>query len=125
MTKVDTLNNLNRVEHHAFLLTPDKIKPTITCPATVTTTGIQPASIGQAIASDNLDPNPTVTNNRPVTFPSGNTTVVWSATDANANTATCSQLVTIGGDTTPPVVSVAIVPAQDQVHQVGIWHHQL
>lgn len=77
----------------------------------MTTTGIQPASIGQAIASDNLDPNPTVTNNRPVTFPSGNTTVVWSATDANANTATCSQLVTIGGDTTPPVVSVAIVPA--------------
>jgi probable HAF family extracellular repeat protein len=109
-TKVDTLNNLNRVEHHAYLLTPDKIKPTITCPATVTTTGIQPAGIGQAIASDNLDPSVTVTNNRPATFPAGTTTVVWTATDANGNAANCSQSVQIGGDTTPPVVTFQLTP---------------
>lgn len=111
LTKVDTVNNINRVEHHAFLLTPDKEKPTITCPSAVTTTGAQPAGIGQAVASDNLDPAPTVSNNRPATFPNGDTTVLWTAADANGNTATCSQLITIGGDTTPPVVSVAIVPA--------------
>ncbi len=111
LTKLDTVNNLNRVEHHAFLLTPDKIKPVITCPAAITTTGTQPVGIGQALATDNLDPTPTVTNNRPATFPNGATTVVWTALDANGNTAACSQLVTIGGDSTPPQVSVAIAPA--------------
>lgn len=110
LTKVDTAANLNRVEHHAFLLAPDRVKPTITCPGTVTTTGAQPVGIGQAIATDNLDPSPTVTNNRPATFPVGDTTVIWSATDANGNTANCSQLVTIGGDTTPPVVNFTIAP---------------
>ncbi|NOS74431.1 MAG: HYR domain-containing protein, partial [Methyloglobulus sp.] len=100
-----------RVEHHAFLLTPDTVKPTITCPSTVTTNGTQPASIGAAVAQDNLDTAPVITSNRPTIFPNGSTTVVWTATDANGNAATCSQLVTIGGDTTPPVVSVAVVPA--------------
>ncbi|MBK8814376.1 MAG: HYR domain-containing protein [Methylococcaceae bacterium] len=111
LTRVDTAANLNRVEHHAFLLTPDTIKPTITCPGTVITTGAQPASIGQAIASDNLDPAPTVISNRLAVFPVGNTTVIWTATDANGNFETCSQLVTIGGDTTPPDVNFTINPA--------------
>ncbi|WP_394751875.1 HYR domain-containing protein [Crenothrix sp.] len=110
LTKVDTVNNLNRVEPHAFLLTPDTVKPTITCPATITTTGAQPIGIGTAIAQDNLDTAPAITNNRPTPFPNGDTTVVWTATDANGNAATCTQLVTVGGDNTPPVVSVAIAP---------------
>jgi probable HAF family extracellular repeat protein len=115
LTKVDTVNNLNVVEHHAFLLSPDRVKPTITCPATVTTTGAQPTGIGVAVALDNLDPAPTVTNNRPATFPNGDTTVIWTATDANSNTATCSQLVRIGGDTTPPVVRVTVSPVAPAV----------
>ncbi len=111
LTKVDTVNNLNKVEPHAFLLTPDREKPTVTCPTTVTTTGTQPASIGTAAAQDNLDTAPVITNNRPVTFPNGDTTVVWTATDANGNAATCSQIVTVGGDRTAPIVSVAVSPA--------------
>lgn len=120
LTKVDTANNLNRVEHHAFLLTPDKVKPTITCPAKVTTTGAQPIGIGQATANDNLDPAVVISNNRPVTFPNGDTTVVWNAIDANGNTATCSQLITIGGDTTPPNISFAISPST--VNGLNGWY---
>jgi probable HAF family extracellular repeat protein len=112
LTKVDTVNNLNRVEPHAFLLTPDTVKPTITCPSTVTTNGIQPASIGAAVAQDNLDTAPVITSNRPTTFPNGSTTVVWTATDANGNAATCSQIVKIEvQDTTAPLVSVTVNPA--------------
>ena len=111
LTKVDTVNNLNRVEHHAFLLTPDKEKPSITCPATVTTTGAQPAGIGTAVANDNLDTTPVVTNNRPATFPPGSTTVTWTATDAAGNKSSCTQLVGLGGDNTPPVVSAQWTPA--------------
>ncbi|QPK63378.1 HYR domain-containing protein [Methylomonas sp. LL1] len=112
LTKVDTVNNINRVESHAFLLTPDTEKPTISCPATVTTTGAQPAGIGTAVATDNLDPAPVVTNNRPAIFPGGTTTVVWTATDASDNKATCNQLVTLNSaDKTPPLVSFQITPA--------------
>jgi probable HAF family extracellular repeat protein len=110
LTRVDTINNLNRVEQHAYLLTPDTINPTITCPANVTTTGLQPAGLGQATAIDNLDPAPVITNNRPVTFPNGDTVVTWTASDANGNTATCNQLVKIGGDTTPPLISFQLTP---------------
>ncbi|WP_158002441.1 HYR domain-containing protein [Methyloterricola oryzae] len=91
-------------EKHAVLLEPDKIAPVITCPGTVTTTGPQPASIGTATATDNLDPAPVITSNRPATFPNGTTTVVWTATDGAGNASNCSQLVTINADSTPPVI---------------------
>jgi len=37
----------------------------------------------------------TVTNNAPLTYPIGNTTVTWTATDASGNAATCTQVVTV------------------------------
>jgi len=49
----------------------------------------------------------TITNNAPVTFPVGITTVTWTATDANGNASTATQLVTISLiDTLPPVITV-------------------
>lgn len=45
---------------------------------------------------------PTVTNNAPTTYPIGNTTVTWTATDASGNAATCTQVVTVI-DNQPPV----------------------
>jgi len=111
LTRTDTVTNTVKVERHAFLLTPDKILPTITCPAAIRTTGNQPASIGTAVATDNLDPNPTLTSTRPASFPNGDTTVTWTATDAAGNKGTCTQLVTIAADTTPPVVAPRWTPA--------------
>ncbi|NJD05913.1 MAG: HYR domain-containing protein [Methylococcaceae bacterium] len=99
------------LQRRAFLLTPDKTAPTITCPASVTTAGAQPASIGQATATDNLsgtaDIVVTSSPALPFTFPNGKTTVTWTAQDAAGNTSSCSQLVTVGGDTTPPIVTAA------------------
>jgi len=80
-------------ETHAVLLTSDHVAPVITCPADVTTAGGQPASIGQAIASDNLDPAPVITNDRPPSFPLGETRVTWSATDSSGNSVSCQQRV--------------------------------
>jgi len=51
-------------------------------------------NIGTATASDAFAPV-TITNNAPAKFPVGNTTVTWTATDANNNTATATQLVTV------------------------------
>lgn len=44
-----------------------------------------------------------VTNNAPATYPKGNTTVTWTATDASGNTETCQQTVTVT-DNQPPTV---------------------
>jgi hypothetical protein len=46
----------------------------------------------------------TLTNNAPATYPIGNTTVTWTATDGSGNSATCSQVVTVI-DNQQPVIS--------------------
>ena len=82
--------------------------PIITCPAAITlnTDSGQcdsTASIGIATATDNCG-IPTVSNDAPIAFPIGNTTVIWTATDAAGNTATCNQIVTVA-DTEDPAIT--------------------
>ena len=76
----------------------DNIDPVITCPANVTvSTNINSSysgSIGSATATDNCDASVAITNNAPALFPIGATTVVWTATDDEGNTSTCSHTVT-------------------------------
>ena len=86
----------------------DNILPTITCPPNVqaqtnsgcTATGV---NLGTANASDNCN-GVALTNNAPAAFPIGTTTVIWTATDASGNTATCNQTVTVT-DVIAPLIS--------------------
>jgi hypothetical protein len=76
----------------------DTTPPVITAPAAVTAdsaTG-QPiaVAIGSATATDAFTPV-SITSDAPAMFPIGNTTVTWTATDANGNTSTATQLVTV------------------------------
>ncbi len=87
----------------------DTTPPNLLLPAAVTTTvgNNQPATvnIGTATATDVFAV--TVTNDAPAVFPIGTTTVTWTATDANGNTTSGPQTVTVNlVDTTPPVISV-------------------
>lgn len=91
----------------------DNIPPTITAPANI----FVPASpgqcsvnaalvnLGQPQASDNCPQNLTVSNDAPVVFPVGATTVTWTARDGGNNTATASHTVTVF-DAQPPVITV-------------------
>ncbi|MCX6199667.1 MAG: HYR domain-containing protein, partial [Bacteroidetes bacterium] len=45
----------------------------------------------------------TVTNDAPSTLPVGTTTVNWTVTDVNGNTATCAQTVTVTDDEDPTI----------------------
>jgi hypothetical protein len=80
--------------------------PTITCPASVAV-GTDPGecfasgvALGTPIISENCGAV-TLTNNAPMAFPLGVRIVTWAAVDANGNSNTCQQMVTVT-DTEPP-----------------------
>lgn len=87
----------------------DTTPPTLLAPADITAEQTSrdgtPVAIGQASASDLCDAAPVVTNNAPLLFPLGTTTVTWTATDASGNLATATQSVTVT-DTTPPTLTL-------------------
>ncbi len=78
----------------------DNQKPQISAPANFTVgtdTGDCSAStvnLGQPVFSDNCS-IASVTNNRPLTFPLGETLVIWTAVDGSGNSDTATQLVTV------------------------------
>ncbi len=73
----------------------DTTAPVLTVPADVTITASAPATvdIGNASATDIF--SVTITNNGPATYPIGTTVVTWTATDANGNSSTGTQNVTV------------------------------
>ncbi len=89
---------------------PDTIPPQITCPATVLT-GTDPGlcsaaasnvNLGAPVASD-ASGTVTLTNDAPAQFPEGVTLVIWTATDASSNSASCTQQVTIVDNQLPTI----------------------
>ena len=84
----------------------DTTAPTITCPPNATLDCTTGGNTGTATATDNCDPNPSVTysdgptsGNCPSTF-----TRTWTATDDCGNSASCTQQITVD-DTEPPVIT--------------------
>ena len=99
----------------------DVTNPIITnCPGSVSANNTPGLCSGIAIwtaptASDNCPGVTLVTNHNPgETFPVGNTTVTYMATDASGNTSTCSFIVTINDTELPTITCPAnIIQAND------------
>jgi len=90
----------------------DTTAPTITAPADVNVeaTGSQTiVTLGTATATDLVEGNVTVTNDAPMDFPLGSTTVTYTASDLAGNTSTATQIVTVS-DTTAPTVTANLTP---------------
>ncbi len=103
-TATDASNNVSTCTQ--TITVSDNEVPIITCPVDITIDTdlgqcTSTASIGTATASDNC--TVTVTNDAPSSFPIGNTTVIWTATDAAGNTTTCSQIVTVQDNENPSI----------------------
>ena len=84
---------------------PDTTAPVITAPADQTFEATGPETtptLVEATATDIVDPIPVITY-MPHSFPVGDTTVTWTATDASGNASTTTSKVTIT-DTTAPVI---------------------
>ena len=90
----------------------DADAPDITCPADVSaftdTTGCQASSVTLGTATS-TDASATITNDAPATFPLGDTTVTWTATDSAMNTSTCTQIVTVTDNVNPTITCAADV----------------
>ena len=86
----------------------DTTAPTMTLPGNVrqeATDILTPVSLGQATTNDVFSVS--VSNDALAAYPLGDTTVNWSAADANGNTASAQQTVTIFDSTAPQIVSPA------------------
>ena len=93
-TAVD--ENGNKTEKTQKVTVVDTTKPVIKVPAdiTVPATGTRTkVTIGTATAEDIF--STTVSSDAPADFPVGTTIVTWKATDANGNTATATQKITV------------------------------
>ena len=98
--------------------------PTIVAPYTIytttntgcTTTGL---FLGTPVTNDNCSVA-TVTNNAPVAFPLGTTTVTWTVVDGSGNIATATQIVTVTDATLPTVLTQAITVALNANGQASI-----
>ena len=84
----------------------DDQPPTISCPAAVNGVTCTPVVLGSPTVADNCA-GIAISNNAPTSYPIGVTSVTWTATDANGNTASCVQSVTLVGatDTQNPTVT--------------------
>ncbi|MEJ8803469.1 glycine-rich protein [Pontibacter sp. H249] len=91
-----------------FIVRIDKTAPSITAPNAVTVStdaGKNIASgitLGSPVTADNHQVAFTV-NDAPITFPLGNTTVVWTVADIAGNIATASQVVTVKDTEVPSI----------------------
>ncbi|MEZ5001690.1 MAG: HYR domain-containing protein [Chitinophagales bacterium] len=100
----------NAVSCNQNVTVSDDDAPSITCPATANvTTNVgcsYSGAIGNASATDNCG-TATITNNAPTgptaSYPLGNSTVVWTATDAAGNSASCNQTISVTDDDNPTI----------------------
>ncbi|MFM7725166.1 MAG: HYR domain-containing protein, partial [Flavobacteriales bacterium] len=89
-----------------LVVVSDNSAPTITCPPSVTSYPnfgcLYFGSIGNPIVSDNCS-LASLSNNAPFIYNAGITTVVWTVSDVNGNTSSCSQLITVIDNVLPTI----------------------
>src|SRR5210317_2648721 len=113
LTATDGSNNTHSVT--ATVTVEDNIDPTITAPAAVTVNvdagtcaaALANVTLGTPTIADNC--SATASNDAPASFPLGNTTVTWTATDGSGNTATATQIVTVVDNIDPTITAPADV----------------
>jgi gliding motility-associated-like protein len=104
-TVTDDSGNTSTCEQ-SITVTDDEA-PDINCPADITATTdlgscFATVLLGTPVTSDNCGVA-SVSNDAPVNFPIGSTTVTWTVIDDSGNTSTCEQLVTITDDEAPQI----------------------
>ncbi len=109
----DAANNISLICSFTVTVT-DNQNPTISGPGDVTVFAdlgqcyATAVALGTPITTDNCG-IASVTNNAPVQFPVGETTVIWTVTDLGGLTATSSQTVTVIDNQPPTIICPATI----------------
>ena len=106
--------NGNIINCTQYVTVTDNEDPTITCPVDISVTAdlgvcfATSVNLSTPIIADNCSVM-SITNDAPVSFPVGMTTVTWTVTDSAGNTAICTQNVTVTDDESPTITCPADV----------------
>jgi hypothetical protein len=109
---VTATNTCGSVTCNFTVTVNDNQNPTITAPSAVTVNadnGVCKAgnvNLGSPVTGDNCGVQST-TNDGLASYPVGNTTVTWTVTDINGNTATATQTVTVVDNQNPTITCPA------------------
>jgi len=102
-----TDNHHNTISAEQTITVVDITVPTIITPLNIVREAVNPTlnfiQLGELVASDSVGIE-SISNDKPITFQFGSTTVTWTVTDTSGNTSQATQVVTII-DTTAPDVS--------------------
>ncbi|MEK6748678.1 MAG: HYR domain-containing protein [Pseudomonadota bacterium] len=105
-----TDNNGNSASAQQRVVVTDNAPPVLTIPANLSVEAnaiLSTVNLGAASAIDAVDGVVAVTNDAPLLFPLGTTTINWSASDKQGNRVTEQQIITVV-DSTAPVLTLPL-----------------
>jgi len=112
-TAIDNHGNITTAYQTVTVV--DTTTPTIISPqdivAEVIDSTMNYVGLGELSASDNVGIE-SVTNDKPITFPFGSTTITWTVTDTSGNISQGTQVVTLVDTTDPEIIAPSDIVAE-------------
>jgi len=110
-----TDNHDNITTAYQRITVVDTTTPTIISPQDIVAEVIDPTmnyiGLGELSTSDNVGIE-SVTNDKPITFPFGSTTITWTVTDTSGNISQGTQVVTLVDTTDPEIIAPSDIVAE-------------
>ena len=110
-----TDNHGNITTAYQIITVVDTTVPTIISPQDILSEAIDPTmnyiELGELSAADSVDIE-SITNDKPITFPLGSTTVTWTVTDTSGNISQAIQVVTLVDTTNPEIIAPSDIVAE-------------
>ena len=110
-----TDNHDNITTAYQRITVVDTTTPTIISPQDILAEAVDPTmnyiGIGELDAADDVGIE-SVTNDKPITFPFGSTTVTWTVTDTSGNISQATQVVTLVDTTDPEIIVPSDIVAE-------------
>jgi len=115
ITWTATDNHDNITTAYQRITVVDTTTPTIISPQDIVAEVIDPTmnyiGLGELGAADSVSIE-SVTNDKPITFPFGSTTVTWTVTDTSGNISQGTQVVTLVDTTDPEIIAPSDIVAE-------------
>ena len=110
-----TDNHDNTTIAYQRITVVDTITPTIISPQDIVAEVIDPTmnyiGLGELSAADSVGIE-SVTNDKPITFSFGSTTITWTVTDTSGNISQATQIVTLVDTTDPEIIAPSDIIAE-------------